>query len=44
MKLKEHKSTLTYVIIIFLNVTVISLYQILYPEIQPNLKLEALRV
>lgn len=44
MKLKEHKSTLVYVIIIIINVTVIALYQILYPETQPNLKLEALRL
>lgn len=44
MKLNEHKSTLTLLFILLLNVIIIALYQTLYPIEEPNLKLEKLRL
>ena len=44
MKLNEHKSTLTLLFILLLNVIIIALYQTFYPIKEPNLKLETLRL
>ncbi|TNE68202.1 tetrathionate reductase family octaheme c-type cytochrome [bacterium] len=44
MKIKEHKSTLTLLLILFLNIVIIALYQNFYPLEEPNLKLEELRI
>lgn len=44
MNIKDHKSTLIYVIIIVLNFSVIAAYQLLVPDKEPNLELESLRL
>lgn len=44
MEFRAHKSTLTVLLILFVGITTIAVYQITYPPLEPNLKLEALRL
>jgi octaheme c-type cytochrome (tetrathionate reductase family) len=44
METRSHKSTLTVLLILFVGISSIAVYQILVPAREPNLKLEALRL